>query len=102
MSIKGNNEPPAQHHQCSCLVLSRHLSSLYRPLEHFDNITVLSVARELQHISYVIMIGLLILVQSAISLGQVLLIFPQSLPTYHASRHVQANLASCWYVLSNH
>ena len=73
MSIKGNNEPPAQHHQCSCLVLSRHLFSLYRPLGHFDNITVLSVALELQHISYVIMIGLLILVQSAISLGQVLL-----------------------------
>ena len=74
MSIKGNNEPPAQYHQCSCLVLSRHLSNLYRPLGHFDNITVLSVALELQHISYVIMIGLLILVQSAISLGQVLLI----------------------------
>ena len=51
MSIKGNNEPPAQHHQCSCLVLSRHLSSLYRPLGHFDNITVLSVSLELQDVS---------------------------------------------------
>ena len=37
-----------------------------------------------------------ILVHSAISLGQVLLIFPRSLPTYNASRHVQ-NLASWSY-----
>ena len=71
---------------------------------HWDTlITSLSSLSLLKFsISRVIMLGPLILVQSAISLGQVLLIFPRSLPTYHASRHVQANQASCWYVLSNH
>ena len=38
-----------------------------------------------------------ILVHSAISLGQVLLSFPRSLPTYHAPRHVQTEQASWSY-----
>ena len=46
MSIKGSNGLPAHHHHCSCLVLSRHLSSLYRPLGHFDNIKTLDENRK--------------------------------------------------------
>ena len=32
----------ARHNYCSCLILSRHLSCLYRPLGHFDNITTVT------------------------------------------------------------
>ena len=40
---------------------------------------------------------ILIIVHSAIAVGQGLLIFSRSRPPHHASRHVQANQASWWY-----
>ena len=43
ISKQGKNElyPPAQLNTYSCRIKASHLSSLYRPLRHFDNITIL-------------------------------------------------------------
>ena len=63
-----------------------------RPLGYVDHITVLfhvcrSSASLIQAME-------LLLVHSTISVGEVHLISPRSLPTHHASRHVQANQTS--------
>ena len=89
LSEKDNNELPNLPHGTTkypCRIRSRHLSSLYRPLGHFDKITILlHVCRSLASL---IRAMLLVIVHSAISEGQVLPIFPRSLPTYRASWHV--------------
>ena len=94
---KGNNEllPCAQHHKCSCRIMSRHVSILYRSLGHLDNTTVLlHVCRSSASVTRAM---ILILVYSAISGGQVRLTCPRSLPRHHALHHAQANQAFWWY-----
>ena len=91
-SIKKN------HLMCRTLVLLNPSCSLNAHNEHFDGITSVLAPLYLQVFSNSHTCEMMLIhVHFVISVGQYPRRFPCSLPTYHASRHLQANQLSWWY-----